>query len=125
MAHEYCIQADIEGRFLTTSELAILTGDPTGITIDSNILLGMASKASREIDSWLGKRYKIPLDTFYPIMGDTNIAMICIDLTIYNLYERFMKDADIPSATKWRRISALSTLKKSVAGSLKLQVLTT
>jgi phage gp36-like protein len=109
---QYCDETDIgNGNHMSNAELAILTGDPTGTTIDTDRVDTACIKASQYIDSMLGKRYVVPFPGVGPLSLDI-INTSAVDLAIYNLYEDHRRETEVPSATVWRRITTIAELKR-------------
>ncbi len=90
----------------SVAELARITGDPSGNTINT-LRVELAIKlAQAEIDAFLSHNYQLPLQSVSDL-----IKIIAFELTVYNLYSQFYKNSEIPEQTKWRRLNAISILK--------------
>ena len=102
----------------TQSELAILLGDPTGTTISAPRLAACILNASSEIGNLLCMRYDV--ESFTILTPGNEILKFANDLVIYEMYADYMKGGSIPSSVVWRRISALSAIKKLASGVTEL-----
>jgi phage gp36-like protein len=104
---EYSLPLDILQEF-SESELAILTGDPTGVLIDWERYGYARQSADSTIDTYLWGVYDVPFteNPIYPL-----IKKLSVDLTICILYEIAYKDSAVPNAIVWRRIYAYKMLK--------------
>lgn len=108
----YTIETDLLNEF-SVAELARLTGDSTGSTIDSDKVALAADSAQAEIDSYLNSIYEVPFAEPPSI-----INVISHELTVYNLYSYGYRNTEIPDQVKWRRINHLSILKSLQKGNL-------
>ena len=94
------------------SELAILTGDPAGQTINEDRIDYARSNADALIDAYLYGRFDVPFtDEIYPI-----IKKISVDITIALLYEIAYSRTTVPSTITWRKINAVKMLKDMQQG---------
>ncbi|MCX6153745.1 MAG: DUF1320 family protein [Candidatus Kapabacteria bacterium] len=101
---------------LTTTELARLTGDPTGQIVNADKILYAIKQAKNIIDSFLYGRYTLPL----PDATDPEIQKISIDLSLVQLHEMAYRTALIPQTVIQRKIAAISKLKDIQDGKLVL-----
>ncbi len=103
----YSTDADLLLEF-SESELAILTGDPTGTTIDQDRVDFARLNADRTIDTYLWGVYNVPFveEAVTPL-----IRKLSVDLTIVYLYEIAYKNSSLSNAIVWRRIYAFKMLK--------------
>jgi phage gp36-like protein len=108
----YTTQTDLLNEF-SVAELARLTGDATGSTIDSDKVALAADSAQAEIDTYLNNYYEVPFEEPPSI-----IDVISHELTVYNLYSYAYRNTEIPDQVKWRRINNLSILKSIQKGYL-------
>jgi phage gp36-like protein len=94
------------------SELAILTGDPTGQTINEDRIDYARSNADALIDAYLYGRFDVPFT------GEINpiIKKISVDLTVNSLYEIAYSRTTVPSTITWRKINAVKMLKDMQQG---------
>jgi phage gp36-like protein len=90
----YSSNTDLLGRF-TSEELAKLTGDDTGATIDTARTDLARELADATIDATLLGRYNIPFSE-----PDELIASISTDLTIYHLYRIEYGELPLPTEIK-------------------------
>jgi phage gp36-like protein len=105
----YATQADLVDRFGAV-ELAQLTDELSGTTINAATVAQALADASAEIDGYLGVRYALPL-TFVPPV----IERICCDIARYYLF-----DDRVSEAVRNRYLSAVAMLKSMSAGSVTL-----
>lgn len=98
------------------SELAILTGDPTGQTINEDRLDYARNNAEALINAYLYGRFEVPFT------GEINpiIKKISVDITVANLYEIAYSRTSVPSTITWRKINAVKMLKDLQAGTVSL-----
>lgn len=113
---EYSLPLDILLEF-SESELAILTGDPTGIQIDWERYDYARVNADRTIDTYLWGVYNVPFDEtqIYPL-----IKKLSVDLTVCSLYEIAYKDSVVPNTIVWKRIYAYKMLKDIRDGNITI-----
>ena len=78
----YCTQADII-KSLPEAELAQLTDDSAGTTVDSDVVNESIAWADALIDTYCRQKYSVPFSTT-PEM----IKGLSIDLAIYDLFTR-------------------------------------
>jgi len=104
---EYSIYEDILLQ-IPESELAILTGDPTGTTVNEERVTTARINADTTIDTYLWGVYNVPftVEPIYPL-----IRKLSVDLTIVYLYETAYKDSNLPNTIIWKRIYAFKMLK--------------
>ncbi len=114
----YCTLENIRGH-IPESRLIEITDDinpnPTG-EVDVSVVDKMIVESSRLIDSYIGKRFKMPL----PSVPDV-LTMICVDLVIYNLYER-VTEMNITEGMKLRYNNAIALLKRLAEGDADLGI---
>lgn len=87
----YSSNTDLLKRF-TSSELAKLTGDESGITIDTDRTDVARDLADATINATLHGRYSVPFTD-----PDALIISLSIDLTIYHLYRIEYSELPLPS----------------------------
>ncbi len=99
------------------AELAKLTGDPTGMSIDYDRVDYARTSADTTIDSYLWGVYDVPFDAepIYPL-----IRKMSVDLTIAYLYEIAYKNTTLPSQVLWRKLNAIRTLKDMRDGNITI-----
>lgn len=103
----YSTDEDLLYEF-SESELAILTGDPTGTTIDWDRVAFARDNSARTIDTYLKGVYEVP---FKEEPVPSLIKKLSIDLTVVFLYEIAYKNSSVPNSIVWRRIYAIKMLK--------------
>ena len=102
---------------ISTAELAKLTGDPEGITIDTERTGYARANADGLIDAYLYGRYDVPFsDTPDPL-----IKRLSCDLTIVYLYEYAYHGSIVPNTILNRKLNAVSLLKDLQRGTIVLQ----
>ena len=112
----YSSDSDLLKEF-STEELARLTGDPTGTTIDTDRTTHARTNADAMIDAYLHGRYTVPFES--PV--DLIINKISVDLTVVNLYDYAYRDSSVPNTVVWRRIYGLKLLKDIQKGYVSIQ----
>jgi phage gp36-like protein len=112
----YSVLQDLLYEF-SESELAILTGDPTGTTIDEDRVNAARLYADRTIDSYLEGIYNVPFvaEAIPPL-----IVKLSADLTIVNLFEIAYKNSALPNTIVWRRIYGIKMLKDLRIGKIAI-----
>lgn len=103
----YSTDEDLLYEF-SESELAILTGDPTGTTVDWERVGFARDNSARTIDTYLKGVYEVPFNE-EPV--PSLIRKLSIDLTVVFLYEIAYKNSSVPNSIVWRRIYAIKMLK--------------
>lgn len=94
-------------REMSESELAKLTGDPTGMEINTERTTYARTTAETLIDAYLNGRYHTPLSE--PV--DPLINKLSIDLTFVNLYEIYYQRSQISQTVTFRKLNAIRLLK--------------
>lgn len=93
---------------LSFQELARLSGDELGKSINEERIAHARDSADALIDSYLYGRYCIPFeDNIEPI-----IKKLSIDLTICNLYEYMNHNSILPNTISQKKDNAFSILNK-------------
>jgi phage gp36-like protein len=112
----YSIDDDLLFEF-SESELAVLTGDPTGSTIDWDRIQFARINADSTIDTYLWGVYSVPFtgEPVYPL-----IRKLSVDLTVIFLYEIAYKNSSLPNTVVWRRIYAFKMLKDLRDGNITI-----
>lgn len=110
----YSSNTDLLKQF-DSAELAKLTGDETGTTVDTDRTDNARDIADATIDSYLYGIYDVPLQGTDPI-----VKKLSVDLTIYYLYSMEYKDYPLPEDVIIRRNYALNLLKDIKEGELTL-----
>lgn len=108
---KYAVQQDLIDRF-GQQELIELTdrADPPAGAIDATVIDKALSDADNLVDSYVGKRYDLPLVTTPPVLVRT-----AADIARYYLY-----DDDRPDAVKDAYDDALKLLRDIAAGKAAL-----
>jgi phage gp36-like protein len=104
----YCTEDDLL-MMIPQLELAELTVE-SGEVPDSLIIADAINKAGAEIDSYLGVKYVVPLDT-----PPDRVKALAVDLAIYHLYSR---RSIVPPVWQQRHDAAVAFLKQVVAGQM-------
>jgi phage gp36-like protein len=101
---------------ISLADLARLTGDTTGHTVDTDRTAYARENADATIDAYLCGRYNVPFT------GDIDLIIkkASIDLTISNLYDFAYCKSTVPSTISWRKINAVKMLKDIKAGDVAL-----
>jgi len=105
----YASQSDMVERF-GEAEVAQRTNRVDGLTIDQVVLDRALADADAEINSYLARRYTVPLPTTPPV-----INRLACDITRYRLF-----DDGVPDTVRQRYEDAVSLLKKFSAGDVQL-----
>lgn len=105
----YATQQDLVTRF-GASELAQLTDEAAGVTINTATVAQALVDADAEIDGYLGVRYALPL-TSVPAL----INRLACDIARFYLF-----DDRVTEAVKLRYQGAVTTLKSLSAGTVTL-----
>ncbi|QDL55305.1 gp436 family protein [Rhodoferax aquaticus] len=101
----YATQADMTERFGAV-ELAQITDRTNGTVIDATVLARALSDADAEVDSYLAKRYSLPLAST-PVV----LVRMAADIARYRLY-----DDGVPDTVRQRYEDAVSLLKRMASG---------
>ena len=107
----YCAKADILER-ISSDELARLTDDANGTTVDDNLVSRAIADADAEIDVHLAVRHSLPLPS-----TPTVLLKLSTELAIYHLYSRRM---GAPDFWRTRYEDGLKMLKLIAAGKISL-----
>jgi phage gp36-like protein len=111
----YSLDSDLLKEF-KESDLAKLTGDPTGTTVDNSRIAYARINAEALIDSYLSGRYDVPFAS--PI--DPVVAKLSLDLTVANLYDYANHRTSVPNTVVWRKLNAMQLLKEIQRGNVFL-----
>lgn len=108
----YCTLEDIRGHVpearlveITDDTHPNATGSVNEVVVDKAI-----AESSNVIDAYIGKRFKLPLPGIPSVL-----RTICIDLSIYNLYER-VTELNVSDGMQLRYKNAVSLLKDIADG---------
>lgn len=110
----YSSNSDLLKRF-TAQELAKLSGDESGVTVDTDRTDVARDLADATIDSNLYGNYPVPFDG-----PDALIISISIDLTIYHLYRIEYGELPLPAEINGYYEEALQLLDDLRKGELYL-----
>lgn len=108
----YCTLEDIRGQ-VPDSRLVEVTDDLAPNAegeIKETIVVKAIEESSTLIDAYIGKRFRLPLPSIPRVL-----RMICVDLTIYNLYER-LTEMNVTEGMKLRYDNAIALLKRIAEG---------
>jgi phage gp36-like protein len=100
-------------KMIPEEELAQLTTE-SGDDPDPAIVAEAISQADAEIDSYLGKRYQVPLSPVPP-----RVKALSVDLAIYHLYSR---RSVAPPVRRQNYEAAVAFLKQVAAGQAVVEV---
>ncbi len=101
---------------INEDDLARLTGDIDGLTVNEDRITTASEKAFDVINTFLRGRFTVPL--IEPI--DPIINCISTDLTFAYLYESTYATGSVPSTIIWRKIMTLKMLKDLRSGQYTL-----
>ena len=107
----YALQADLEARYLTADLKQVTSQD--GLAIDAARVTAALGDASAEIDTWVGRRYVLPLAVANP-----DLTRVCCDIAMYRLQTLRTKD-DIEDSRQ-RYADAMKLLKDIACGEVEL-----
>lgn len=114
----YCTLEDIRGH-VPEARLVEITDDTnpnaTG-TVNVAVVEKAIAESSDIIDAYIGKRFKLPLPGIPSVL-----RTICVDLSIYNLYER-VTELNISDGMQLRYKNALSLLKGIAEGEVSIGI---
>jgi phage gp36-like protein len=108
----YCTTENITDR-IGEPALIQLTDDAGAGEVDDDIVAAAIAASEATIDAYCQKRYTVPLS---PIPAQ--IAGLCVDIAVYNLYSR--SDLAMPEVRKDRYNAAIRFLEKAAEGKIEL-----
>ena len=111
---DYCTIEDIE-TYVSTSTLIQLTSDYEQDEVDRVVAEEAIIYSSTLIDGYLRGRYTLPLDARFPLL-----RIIAIDLSVYRLYSRRMRD-DMPEVIEASYKNAIKILQDIQKGAISLE----
>lgn len=114
----YCTLDDIRGH-VPDARLVEITDDThpnDSGEIKSNIVDKAIQESSTLINSYIGKRFRLPLPSVPSVLRS-----ICVDLSIYNLYER-LTEMNITEGMKLRYNNAVALLKRIAEGEASIGI---
>ncbi len=114
----YCTLEDIRGH-ISEARLVEITDDThpnaTG-SVQATVVEKAIKESSDIIDAYIGKRFKLPLPGIPSVL-----RTICVDLSIYNLYER-VTEMDISEGMKLRYNNAIKMLERIAEGKMSIGI---
>ena len=114
----YCTLEDIRGH-ISEARLVEITDDThpnDSGTVNADIVEKAIKESSDIIDAYIGKRFKLPLPGIPSVL-----RTICVDLSIYNLYER-VTEMDISEGMKLRYNNAIKMLERIAEGEMSIGI---
>lgn len=109
----YCTQSDIQTK-VTAQTLVQLTDDQGTGLVDSAVVVSAIKTADTLIDTYLRRRYALPLSPVPDILGE-----LAVQLAIYDLYQRRMR-GEMPDDVVSNRKNAVRILEHISDGSINL-----
>lgn len=114
----YCTLEDIRGH-VPEARLVEITDDThpnnTG-SVQGCVVEKAIEESSNIIDAYIGKRFKLPLPGIPSVLRS-----ICVDLAIYNLYER-VTEMNVSEGMKIRYSNAVAMLKRIADGAMSIGI---
>jgi phage gp36-like protein len=107
----YCSQSDLL-TMISQEDLAELTAD-SGDLPDAFVVEEAIVQADAEIDTYLGRRYEVPVTPAPP-----RLKALSVDMTIYHLYSR---RSVVPPVRRDKYDAAIAYLKAVAAGTVGLE----
>jgi phage gp36-like protein len=98
---------------ISEEELARLTGDSTGVTVDYDQIEAVRNSSDELITSYISNKYTITESFSNPL-----ITKISVDLTIATLYEQAKKNTMLPETIATRKKNALGILERIRKGEI-------
>ena len=111
---DYCTLNDIQIQ-TSLPTLIQLTDDSGQNNVDSNVVDEAILFSSALINGYLRGRYTLPLNTRFPLL-----RVLAVDLSIYRLYARRMKD-EMPEYIETAYNNAVATLRDIQKGVITLE----
>lgn len=96
-------------------ELARISGDPSGVTIDESRVQYAIDNACYVIDSFLRNRYPAPFE-----VTPSLVKFIARELAVANLYEYYNHNGFLPQTVAKRKSYAMYLLRQIQNGDLQL-----
>ena len=101
---------------MSYEELARLTGDETGTTVDTARLEKAQNDADSLINALLFGKVEVPFAEVPPL-----ISQIAVTFTLANLFDYACIDSYVPNTIITRKLDAINTLKKIENGYVALE----
>lgn len=111
---DYCTIDDIETQ-TSLPTLIQLTSDDGTETVNRDVAQEAIIFSTSIINGYLRGRYTLPLNTSFPLL-----RILAIDLSIYRLYSRRMRD-EMPEVIDTAYKNAIATLKDIQKGVITLE----
>lgn len=111
----YCSTSDIQS-VIAHNDLAQLTNDLGGDTVDSTTIAEAISYVDNIIDGYLRGRYNLPLASI-----PDELKYLAIDFVVYRLYSRRMY-TEIPSSVAEKYKNLINTLSRIQKGTFNLGI---
>ena len=111
----YCSINDIQS-VIANDDLAQLTNDSGGDTVDSNKITDAINYVDNIIDGYLRGRYNLP-----PTSIPDELKYLAVDFTVYRLYSRRLY-TEIPDSVLKKYYEVIKTLEKVQKGVFNLGI---
>lgn len=111
----YATITDVRRR-ITEGELIRLTDEDDTGAVDEDQVASALESADIEIDSYLARRYPLPLAEAQPLL-----VTLAVDIAIWNLYG-IVDHGGVPEVRKQRYDAAVATLRRLADGRQTLGV---
>lgn len=111
----YSTISDLQ-KIISSYDLARVTGDDTGSSVDSDRVDYAIESADALINGIIGKVYKLPLSENHKLIRD-----LSANLALVFLYEYYYRDADTPGFVKDKKSSIIANLNNIQHKTMKLE----
>lgn len=101
---------------MSENELARLTGDSTGESIDTSMAEAAIASAESLIDAYLYGRYQVPIEEPEEI-----IKQISVKIAIFNLFSNKFRGSFVPNEVLASKLEAMSLLEGVFSGKIRLR----
>lgn len=115
-AVSYVCNADIEQRMGPLAYVQ-LTDDTGSGAADESVVTAARLEAEGEVDSYLGRRYAVPIDLLARPEAADAVTSMALDLVEYRLFAR---RGVVPVEVKGKREAAMRWLERAAAGEVVL-----
>jgi phage gp36-like protein len=102
-------------KVISTYDLARVTGDAAGSSVDTERVNYAIYTADSFIDSYLAKVYDLPLTFEHQLL-----KALSVNLALVLLYEYYMSDSALPDTIKSRKRFVIQNITKLQEGETKL-----
>ena len=116
----YITSTDLEKRFGTAAKLAQFTNE-TGTTPDTAVVAEVINSAEGEVNSYLAKRYAVPVNVSAYADAAATLKGVCLDLAVHNVHKR---RPDVPETVAETRRAAVQWLDRVAKGEVSLPAAT-